>query len=76
MIEGDWDFFFFFGEMGSQKMADLEASGFCFCTFAFVKGVKGLSSFSLVEDEAAPTIRAVPAWHFLALVYSSLRFSV
>lgn len=44
-------------------MADLEASGFCFYTFAFVKGVKGLSSFSLVEDDAAPAIRTVPSWH-------------
>lgn len=28
-------------------MADLEASGVCFFTFAYVKGVKGLSSLDL-----------------------------
>lgn len=49
-------------------MADSEASGVCFYTFAYVKGVKGLSSLDLwkMKQPLHGTL--------LTLVYPSLEF--
>lgn len=53
-------------------MADSEASGVCFYTFAYVRGVKGLSSLDLWKMKQPLPLELCLHGTLLALVYPTL----
>lgn len=63
-MEGDWDFFSFFGEMSSQAKS---IGWVCFYTFAYVKGVQGLSSLDMCKMKQPLPLGAVRLAFFLPL---------
>lgn len=55
-MEGDWDFLSLFGEMSSQAKP---IGWVCFYTFAYVKGVQGLSSLDMCKMKQSLPLGAV-----------------